>query len=39
MKGAILQDNLPLADDHQWRATALHALKDVVLERLGRENT
>lgn len=38
MQSAILQDDLPLADDHQWRATALHALEDVVLERLGRES-
>lgn len=34
MKGAILEDNLALADDHQRGATALHAFEDVVLERL-----
>lgn len=40
MKGAILQDNLPLADDHQRGATALHAFEDVVLKRLkGREHS
>lgn len=39
MKGAVFQDNLPLADDHQWRAAALHAFKDVVLERLVEGST
>lgn len=39
MKGAVFQDNLPLADDHQRRATALHAFKDVVLESLQEEGT
>lgn len=34
MKGAVLEDNLALADDHQRGATALHAFEDVVLERL-----
>lgn len=38
MKGAILQHDLPLADDHQRRSTALHAFEDVVLERLWEEN-
>lgn len=30
----ILKNNLALADDHQRRAVALHALKDVVLHSL-----
>jgi len=30
----ILQYDLPLADNHQGRAAALHAFKDVVLHRL-----
>lgn len=34
---AILQDDLALADDYQWGATALHAFKDVVLKSLGVE--
>lgn len=39
MEGAVFQDDLPLADDHQRRATALHAFKDVVLESLQEEGT
>lgn len=34
----ILQHDLALADHHQGRPTALHALEDVVLQRLQREN-
>lgn len=30
----ILQHDLPLADNHQGRPTALHAFKDIVLQRL-----
>lgn len=32
--GAVLEDDLTLADDHQRRAVALHALEDVVLHGL-----
>ncbi|TAQ97873.1 hypothetical protein BV221_15545, partial [Lactiplantibacillus plantarum] len=29
----VLQHDLPLADNHQGRPTALHAFKDIVLQR------
>lgn len=32
--GAVLKDDLALADDHQRGAVAFHALKDVVLHGL-----
>lgn len=35
----ILQHDLTLADHHQGRATALHALEDVVLQRLQPAKT
>lgn len=36
MEGPLLQDDLPLADDHKGPATHLQALKDVVLHSLQR---
>lgn len=34
MQVPILQNNLPLANHHEWGSTQLHALKDVVLSSL-----
>lgn len=34
MEIPILQHDLPLADNHQGRPTALHAFEDIVLQRL-----
>lgn len=36
MEGPFLQDDLPLADNHQGPSTDLQALKDVVLHILRR---
>lgn len=37
--GAVLEDDLALADDHQRGAVALHALEDVVLHGLPARTT
>jgi hypothetical protein len=39
MQGAILQDDLALADDHQRGTTAFHAFEDVVLQSLEGRDT
>lgn len=39
MEIPVLQHDLPLADNHQGRPTALHAFKDIVLQRLEQTKT